>query len=243
MTGFVPFSSCWDARTWRRARSLLARCMAAADASESQLFLDGGTLLGYIRQRTVLAWDDDLDFVLLDESRIQPLTVELGKRGLHVINGDGNPDFAGTLKIFDPEFEPITHAGMSYTFPYADVFRFDHDEGRLKARSPFWPYVFPASAYLPARKVSYLGIDCPVPNEPLRVMDKEYKDWRTKEVSSWWNHRDERENPSTAERPIETDSSGLKVEIDEHIRDCARLGLDPYWAGHRPPFRAEETAS
>jgi hypothetical protein len=200
-----PFASVWDETSLARQRDLLQRVTGIAEKLDIALYLDFGTLLGHVREGRILLWDDDVDLVIFDEVRRAELCAALHYHGLSTVNPQIFED--RMTKIYDPAYARTS--AQPWTWPAVDVFLFLEKSGLLVGRLP--RSALPRDIVLPGRVTLFEGARCWEPEQPLAVLDRRYPKWRSREVTSLWNHRDERANDQVYLRYIQTDAHGRKV--------------------------------
>jgi hypothetical protein len=228
-----PFGNTWSELEFGQARSLLKRTLAAAKEAGVRLILDFGTWLGHVRMGTMLPWDDDIDLAMVAGPGVGELTLALRKAGLQVVDGDTNPSFAKYLKVCDPSYAPVVWKKIGYTWPFIDIFPIRQDGDQFQ--HAWEEYILPVETVLPLQPASFLGLECWNFARPLEVLDTYYGNWRVKEVSTWWDHRNERQPAAVVKRAIVTGESGLKVDgIPPAVRASLARGEDPYWLGYYP---------
>jgi LicD family len=188
-TGFAPR---WDELSTARRRELLARTQRAADKSNVSPHLYAGTLLGYVRERKILDWDDDIDLALFCDEHLPEFIAALSAENLcaffHPDDGRGN------IKIYDNSYEPIPGSEYGpYTWPYIDLFLFQTEGDYFVSRCRWNNVSILRSRVLPGKRSKlFEGCTFWLPEDEAYMLDIFYSDWRTHEVSAAWSHRLER---------------------------------------------------
>jgi len=123
------FAVAWkdDAQRIMMAK-MISRVQGVLTKKGVKHFLGGMSLLGYARNRTILAWETGTDLVVDKawESRIKDgeFTQELDALGYKTV------PFWGGTKVF-PKSEPLIKP-YQWAFPFADIVYFDYGEGSSK---------------------------------------------------------------------------------------------------------------
>lgn len=203
----LAFASVWSEADLERVRAVLSRTMSAADNIGISLYLDCGTLLGYIREGRILPWDDDIDLAVASEDCIELLRSQLNTLGLSVTNP---PLWKGTgVKVFDPCYGKPISPDCSWTWPNLDIFFLIQRDGEFTHR--FLGKKFAEDPLRPGIRVLFETVECWLPQRPTYMLDTYYKDWRTVEKSNHLDHRREAPIERVYERGIQTDSFGRKL--------------------------------
>lgn len=202
------FASVWDDSALAQQRKLLRRIVAVAEAHRLALFLYWGTLLGHVREGGILPWDDDVDLALFDPGAddYAAFRAAIEAEGLQIF--DKSQDSNVWIKICDPA-SPIQSHYCRWTWPFVDIFIYSTDP---KTAAGAWPTLeCPRDLALPGRITEFEGARCWEPQQPLALLDLQYKGWRHLEKSSYWNHRREAYRGPVAARAVVTDARGRKI--------------------------------
>ncbi|AMV24189.1 LicD family protein [Gemmata sp. SH-PL17] len=183
---------------WGDPGALFAPVMSARERAKSYALLERvdavlpghvlcwGALLGYVRYGAALPWDDDIDVLCVDPPSVPELRGRLP--GLEVTaHANGN------VLVFDPRDPKIP--GYHHAFPFLELVpaRLDGETVRANSVHHSEENAFPKDLVFPARRGTFGGVTCRVPNRPAELAAHKYgEQCLTTALPSRWSHRHER---------------------------------------------------
>lgn len=193
MTNADPFAPTLTPEEKAKLLELLRRVDQALGSS---YVLAYGALLGYVRHKDLLPWDDDIDVLALNP----PTAEELQERlpDLKVIKDKHN-----ILKVFDPTDPKCP--GKAHSFPFLDIAPAHLEDGKVTHYcTNGLTDRFPLDVVFPSTRATIAGVEVNIPASPEAFLLQKYgPECLTTAKPSDWSHRNERRtnNPPTR-RPL-----------------------------------------
>jgi GR25 family glycosyltransferase involved in LPS biosynthesis len=193
----------WTPLRKKRVRHILHTMSTAAKHQRTDLILQGGTHLGYIRHGGIMPWDDDVD-IGIEEKDLRPFLREIN-RWKHFRWGEfiEPRTHVPYYKIWHDEGEEIT--GHEYTFPFVDLWVFNKKGRDLVFKNGI---VCPNSALKSFEEVIFEGELFKIPFNSIECLDTRYTDWKSRIRVYVWCHRLEQPEFQPLTLEIEVDETG-----------------------------------
>lgn len=202
---YQPFANVWKDSNKDRKEYLTIAKTILKDADDILRSKDiimipmYGTLLGMVRHKGVIPWDDDIDVCIpLDKFKTcQNLKDRLYEKGigLVIVKCLLQPfikDKHFFMKLFSLSEPKIK--GKDFSWPFIDIFGYVVDGNTVKIFDNTEPYKYNLdyTDLFPLRTGMFEDITLPLPNNPDNILKKLYtSDWKTTCVSASYNHRKE----------------------------------------------------
>ena len=177
----------------KKARKILIELTAFLDAKQIPYHLEGGTLLGIVRDKDLLPWDNDMDISIPEKyvDDLKSLQFEMFKRGLRLTIRKSKlsigPFNEGDVYVFrvKPLLGYIVHWFIpSFNNIVVDIFVKKND-----AEFTYWQAKrrlmrVENRYYTSFQTVNFYGVELKVPNHYRDYLTQKYGDWSVP-VKNW----------------------------------------------------------
>ena len=188
----IGFSDCKDI-----AIELLSNTINILNEYDIQHFLISGTLLGHIRNKDFIEWDDDIDLIV-DESILYKINDIFLKYNIQYSffvydylikicfnNGYQEIEINNTVKNIK-KFS--LNKNDKYNFPFIDLFIYkDNGDDYISFYGKKWEIKY----FFPKSEEYFNNILVSIPKDPFYFLKKIYKNYETKNIDIYY-HRKER---------------------------------------------------
>jgi GR25 family glycosyltransferase involved in LPS biosynthesis/phosphorylcholine metabolism protein LicD len=190
-----PFSNLWTTEKLNNLKSLLNDTQICFKQLNIEFMPLYGTLLGLIRHKGLIPWDDDMDIgvntnnfdiILKNKDLFSKYNI-----GIYLVKATFplQPDY---IKIYDNRRSNIK--GHNWSWPFIDVFKYFEKKDKIYIESNTIPYeyVLQKDDVIPFKTNTFEGIPMNIPNNVDSVLNKLYgNDWESICYSSSYNHEKE----------------------------------------------------
>ena len=161
---------------------LLKKTVTMLDKHNIDYWATGGTLLGTIRSKGMVQWDDDIDIAinLKDVSNLEDLKTSFNDIGLRLYKASG-------------KYFKVKYGHRKDDHLWIDIFIVDEDGYYLQGHKSHRRYL-PSELY-PLKRGRFGNISIRIPNESTDYLTRIFPDWRT--VAHMYNHADHKKHKIT----------------------------------------------
>lgn len=199
---FVPVKALTEYKHCKQNIEFFKKVIDFLEKYEIEYWATCGTLLGTMRDKGMIPWDDDND-ICIQRSEIEKITLKMDI--LKDLGIGWSSVFFG-YKFYDLNGKPSD--GNDYNYPFVDVFVMSNLNKHYFYESSKAIKIWPNEYYIkdelfPLKKLKYEYYEIFCPNNPTAFLDRAYKEWKIKAVKTYDHLIDK--TISRIEFPIEYD--------------------------------------
>lgn len=181
---FVPLEILTNHKQLQKNIKLLKKVIDFLDSHELEYWVTAGTLLGAIRDKTMIQWDDDTDIAMKNEIINKLLLYE---NDLHKQNL-GIAKWWGGYKIYLLDGE---NTGDNWKYPWVDIFTVIYDDvnNRYVYESEqarmYWPNEYFDKDIYPLIMQQFDDYYVKCPNNYMNFLNRAFPNWKNKGIVTY----------------------------------------------------------
>ena len=196
LPNFRPYLPVWTEKEKTMMKELLRKATTVLGEHHIDMILICGSLLGLIRHKGVIPWDDDIDVMISNNSKDEFHSLENVLKTKNIGMVKQTPH---TTKLFPMAGKKVP--GTDWKWPFIDVFFYQIEGRKIKIQetnnSMFGKiigynttHILDEKDVFPLKNNLFEGIPVNLPNNSDKVLNEFYgSDWETTCVSSSYNHK------------------------------------------------------
>ena len=173
---FVPFEALVDYKKIQQLHNITRKVTSIFEKNKLEYWATGGTLLGAVRDKTIIPWDDDVDVCIMDTQLTLFLSLkdELAKEKYEIV------DWFGGYKVQMINGDSIKE---KYTFPFVDIFVMMKENNKVTFKNKklldIWKNeFFYVKDLYPLKKYKFEDYMVYGPNNPLEYINRSFPGWK-----------------------------------------------------------------
>jgi phosphorylcholine metabolism protein LicD len=218
---FIPVYALTDYKNLKKINNLFKTVKDLLEKYNITYWIHSGTLLGAIRNKCIIPWDDDVDITILEKDiqNFLNLKIELNKLNIVIVH-----NYFG-FRIYDKNGE-IIKPQYKFKFPFIDVFVAREDNYIIKYISPEalnkWNNdYFTHDELYPLKKYQFEDYEVYGPQNPYNYLDRLYPNWKNIAIKTF-DHI--------------TYNKVDKFEFNINYNDSNKYYIWQYWEGNMPDY-------
>ena len=183
-----PFNSVWSVENYDETKKLIKDTQIYFNKSNIQFFVINGTLLGLIRHKGFIPWNDSLN-ISIDKEYFKQIVKDkkLFNDNGYDIYSFKNKNNITSIKIFYKNKKKVKNKNWSW--PYIEIFGYYKDSDKVVLEDQEEKFNFKNDDIFPLKTNLFEDIPLNIPNNSDNVLNKLYgKDWEEICYSSSYNH-------------------------------------------------------
>ena len=176
---FTPFKVLTDYKDLKSLNILTKKIVDIFHKNKFKYWACGGTMLGAVRDKGIIPWDDDVDLCIIDTSidDLYKMKNELTAKNI------GIASWFGGYKLYDLNGKTIKDKNFNY--PFIDLYILTKDNNKFvlkntKARD-MWPNEYYENDEIESLKLyDFEDYQLYGLKNPIKYLDRSYPDWRIK---------------------------------------------------------------
>lgn len=194
----------WSQKDLKSIRTMISDLSRILEEREIAFFISEGTLLGYVRHKGIMPWDDDVDISVgsLDIERlIEAINSTEKYRITKWFWGKNKIEY---YKISNKESNHVRN--LPYGFPFIDIWIYNVNYNHIIYNHGF---KVPFDFIFPIKRITFELADVNIPNKPIEYLNLKYQDWQEKITVYRWCHKKERPSLFPLSAKISVNETGM----------------------------------
>jgi phosphorylcholine metabolism protein LicD len=181
---FTPVDALTSIKDKKNLIKLFKQCIKIIEDNNIEYWIIGGTLLGSIRDKGLISWDDDADIAIMKEhiNKILLLETEFKRHNIGIVS------WFGGYKLYDLDGTIIK--GRDFKFPFVDIFTEIKKDDIYMFESDLANERWPLEKYkhddiFPLKRYEFEDFQVYGPNKGLEMVNKIYPEWQNSALKTY----------------------------------------------------------